>query len=292
METGTIDLHVHSTYSDGTLTPEELVAEAQREGLTAFALTDHDCISGIREARKAARSSDIEIISGVELSCEFSGKEIHVVGLFIDETNQELAQRLENFCASRANRNRTMVERLQDEAGLDIDYERLVSEYPGSIITRAHIARYLVEHGLVKDRETVFHRYIGDDCPYYVARSKITPQEGIRLIHEAGGLAFLAHPILYRMNAFRMDTLVGVLTESGLDGIEAVYSTYQPGDEQNMKKLAKKYNLLISGGSDYHGANKPHIRLGCGTRHMPIPAYILSDIRKAVRQTAEHTVRK
>lgn len=283
METGKIDLHVHSTYSDGTLTPAELVQEAIRQDIDAFALTDHDCISGIRQAREAACGSAIEIISGVELSCEYAGQEIHMIGLFLDEENQELTQRLTHFCASRANRNRTMVERLQCEAGLDIDYERLVSEYPDSVITRAHIARYLTEHHLVKDRDTVFRRYIGDGCPYYVPRPKITPQEGIRLIHNAGGLAFLAHPVLYHMSTVRLNELTRILTESGLDGIEAVYSTYQPGDEQNMKKLAQQYKLLISGGSDFHGANKPHIHLGFGTRHMAIPSYILTDIRKAMQ---------
>lgn len=283
METGKIDLHVHSTYSDGTLTPAELVQEAMRQNVSVFALTDHDCVSGIGTAREAACGSDIEVISGVELSCEYDGQEIHMIGLFLDDENPELTQRLTQFCTSRANRNRTMVERLQQEAGFDIDYERLASEYPGSVITRAHIARYLTEHQLVRDRDTVFRRYIGDNCPYYVPRPKITPQEGIRLIHNAGGLAFLAHPILYHMSTVRLNALIRILTESGLDGIEAVYSTYQPGDEQNMKKLAQQYNLLISGGSDFHGANKPHIRLGLGTRHMAIPADILTDIRKSMQ---------
>lgn len=282
MDTGSIDLHVHSTYSDGTLTPEELVREALFLGLSALALTDHDCVGGIDRARKAAGGSDLEIISGIELSCEHEDKEIHLIGLFIDEKNAQLSQKLNDFRNSRDNRNRRMVEKLRCEAAFDIDYEQLLQEYPDSVITRAHIARYLAEHHLVKDRDTVFRRYIGDGCPYYVPRPKITPQEGIRLIHDAGGAAFLAHPILYHMNTARLYDLTGMLAKSGLDGIEAVYSAYQPGDEQNMKKIAAKYRLLISGGSDFHGANKPYIRLGCGTGHMPIPADILTDIRRTV----------
>lgn len=160
-----------------------------------------------------------------------------------------------------------------------ITLETLNEAYPDSVITRAHIARYLTEQGLVKDRATVFAKYIGDDCRYYVPRPKTTPQEGISLIHHAGGLAFLAHPILYHMSAVSLDRLTRLLTASGLDGIEALYSCYQPGDERNMRRLAEKYGLLISGGSDFHGANKPPISLGMGTAHAPIPGELLEDIK-------------
>lgn len=289
MSTSYIDLHVHSTCSDGTLTPTELVAEAGRIGLSALALTDHDCIAGIPEARRAAAGTTSrlqeaapaspEIIAGVELSCEFEGKEIHIVGLYIDEEDPVLTEHLTAFCASRKNRNLEMVRRLREEAGLPITLEALNEAYPDSVITRAHIARYLTEQGLVKDRATVFAKYIGDDCRYYVPRPKITPQEGISLIHHAGGLAFLAHPILYHMSAVSLDRLTRLLTASGLDGIEALYSCYQPGDERNMRRLAEKYGLLISGGSDFHGANKPHISLGMGTAHAPIPGELLEDIK-------------
>lgn len=297
-----IDLHVHSTSSDGTLTPPELVAEARRIGLSALALTDHDCIDGIPEAKRAAQAdapaSDRketqeaaspalpvpEIISGVELSCEFEGKEIHILGLYIDEESPVLAEHLAGFRASRNNRNLEMVRRLREEAGFPITMEALNNAYPDSVITRAHIARYLTEQGLVKDRAAVFARYIGDGCRCYVPRPKIAPQEGVALIHRAGGLAFLAHPILYHMSTVSLDRLVRLLTADGLDGIEAVYSCYQPGDERNMKLLADRYGLLISGGSDFHGANKPHISLGIGTAHAPIPGQLLEEIKKRHRR--------
>lgn len=284
METGFIDLHVHSTCSDGTFTPAELIHEAMHCSLRAIALTDHDCIDGIHAAQEESLQlpspSAPEVIPGVELSCELNGREIHIVGLYIDPDDMELSERLLAFRNSRTGRNRQMVEKLQQEAHLAIDYDSLTAEFPDSVITRAHIARYLTNHGLVKDMNTVFAKYIGDGCPYYVDRPKITPQEGISLIHHAGGLAILAHPVLYHMNAGKLDALVQTLVEeSHLDGIEAVYSTYQLGDEQNMKKLAQKYGLLISGGSDFHGSNKPYISLGNGTRHMPIPYHILSDMK-------------
>lgn len=283
MNTSHIDLHVHSTFSDGTLTPSELVSEAERIGLAAFALTDHDCVLGIAEARNAARKikedSRPEVISGVELSCEFEEREIHILGLYIDEENKHLASHLTAFCDSRKTRNQEMVRRLREEAGFPITLEALTEAYPDSVITRAHVARYLVEQGLVKDRNTVFAKYIGDNCPFYVPRPKITPEEGIRLIHQAGGLAFLAHPILYRMSTVSLDRLTRLLTEAGLNGLEAVYSCYQPGEERNMRALAAKYGLLICGGSDFHGANKPNIQLGMGTAHTPIPDSILTKIR-------------
>lgn len=283
MNTPLIDLHVHSTCSDGTLTPAELTAEAAHIGLAGFALTDHDCIAGIAEARHAAEKikedSRPEVISGVELSCEFEEKEIHILGLYIDEENEHLASHLSAFCDSRQTRNQEMVRRLREEAGFPITLQALTEAYPDSVITRAHVARYLVEQGLVKDRNTVFAKYIGDNCPFYVPRPKITPDEGIRLVHQAGGLAFLAHPILYRMSTVSLERLTRLLTKAGLNGIEAVYSCYQPGDERNMRALAARYGLLISGGSDFHGANKPSIRLGMGTAHKPIPGSILEDIR-------------
>lgn len=288
METGFIDLHVHSTCSDGTFTPSELVHEARRHSIYAFALTDHDCIDGIREVQEETlrlNSPDApEVIAGVELSCELDDREIHMVGLYINPDDKVFNDKLNAFRSSRTDRNRLMVDKLQQEAHFAIDYDSLIREFPDAVITRAHIARYLVNHGLAKDMNAVFSKYIGDDCPYYVDRPKITPQEGISLIHHAGGLAILAHPVLYRMNADRLDTLVQTLVEeSHLDGIEAVYSSYQLGDERNIKKLAQKYHLLISGGSDFHGSNKPYISMGNGTRHMPIPYYILSDIKNALQ---------
>lgn len=280
MVTGRIDLHVHSTCSDGTDTPTELVELAVETGLSAMALTDHDCMDGVAEAMEAAKGTGLEIIPGVEISCEYEGKEIHVVGLYVDPGPSVLQMKLQEFRDSRSHRNEIMVEKLRKEAGLVIDYDSLVAENPDCVITRANIARYLVNHGQVKSIEQVFAKYIGDDCPYFVPRAKVLPQEAIGLIHMAGGVAVLAHPILYHMNMQRMENMVGILKDAGLDGIEAVYSTYQLGDEANMKKLAKQYDLFVSGGSDYHGENKTYIKLGDGTRHMPIPAYLLENIKE------------
>ena len=157
-----IDLHVHSTESDGTNTPQELVSLAKEAGLTAFALTDHDTISGISKARAAAEKIQMELVPGIELSTDYEGTEVHMLGYYIDETNPEFLTRLQAFIDSRNNRNEKMALLLQKE-GFDITLDNLYREYPDSVITRAHFARYLVEHGMVKDRETVFSKYLGND---------------------------------------------------------------------------------------------------------------------------------
>lgn len=256
MHTKPIDLHVHSTYSDGTCTPTELISLAREAGLGAIAITDHDSIGGIPEAIRAAENTEIEVVPGVELSCDFDGKEVHMLGLFISPEDKELSAKLEEFKHIRETRNERMVELLAKE-GFDITYEKLLADNPDNVITRGNIAGYLVEHGCVKDRATVFSKYLGDDCRCFVARPKITPTQAIELIHRAGGLAFLAHPLLYHMTPEALKKLLTELKAHGLDGLEAIYSTYQPGEERNMKELAAELGLLISGGSDFHGSNKP-----------------------------------
>ena len=280
IDTRKIDLHVHSTFSDGTYTPEQLVDAAFEAGLSAIAITDHDTTDGVSVAIRAAKKRDLEIIAGVELSCEYKQKEVHMLGFCLDYTNPILNEHLRNFQQSRNMRNQKMVMLLAAE-GFDITYDKLLADNPDCVITRANIARYLVEHGCVKDMSTVFSKYLGDDCRCFVPRKKTSPTQAIQLIHQAGGVAFLAHPLLYRMSTVTLRSLVSELATAGLDGIEAIYATYQPGDERNMKNLAKEYHLLICGGSDFHGANKPYIRIGTGMGHLYVPYEVLDNIKDA-----------
>ncbi len=171
-----------------------------------------------------------------------------------------------------------MIQLLKQE-GFDISLNTLYEEYPDSVITRAHFARYLVEHGFVKDRKTVFSKYLGDGCRCYVPREKITPFEAIKLIQLGGGLAFFAHPVLCHMNHERLYSFTQQLKNAGLAGVEAIYSMNTPGDERNMLKLAQKLDLLISGGSDFHGGNKPHIHLGTGRGNLCISYHILEQMK-------------
>ena len=318
-----VDLHVHSTCSDGTYTPEELVDYAIQKGLTAFALTDHDTLNGLdrairyaEELRQAQAASPVsfsynnaddrfpvsfsrndaaarlpvssvpdadiprvpEIIPGIELSTEYQGKDIHMVGLFIDYRQPEFAHYLEDFIHSRENRNEKMCALLR-EHDIDITYEALLTEFPGAVITRAHFARYLLSHGYIQSLKEAFDRYVGDHCPCFVPREKVTPAQAVELILGAGGVPVLAHPILYHMSDDRLDTLVAELKKIGLVGIEAIYSTYNTAEERQIRGLASKYDLKISGGSDFHGANKPKIDLGTGWGKLYVPDEVLENLR-------------
>lgn len=318
-----VDLHVHSTRSDGTYTPARLVDYAREKGLSAFALTDHDTVDGLEEALRYAaglrqhpadpnipappdaaltvRSAKAdkdgissgspvpEVIPGIELSSEYQGKDVHIVGLYIDRHNPRFQEYLRGFVNSRDTRNHKMCTLLQG-AGIDISYEKLQSAFPDSVITRAHYAKYMLTQGYVKSMAEAFDRYVGDHCPYYVPREKVTPTQAVALILETDGIPILAHPILYHMSDARLDALVSELKDAGLMGIEALYSTYHACDERQIRGLAGKYALLISGGSDFHGDNKPGLDLGTGYGGLCVPEDVLDKIRRAKKELSQsHT---
>lgn len=275
----TVDLHVHSDKSDGSMSPAELVDLALEKGLSAFALTDHDTTAGLSEAISYAAGKNMEVIPGIEFSTEYMGKAVHILGLFIDYENPAFARQIQAFVDSRIMRNRKMCANLQ-EAGIDISYEKLTAAFPGSVITRGHYARYLLEHGYVKSMPEAFDRYVGDRCKYFVPREKVTPEQAVRLILDAKGLPVLAHPTLYHMGKDALQKLVTRLKDAGLIGIEAVYSTYNAGEEREMRQLAEHNGLLISGGSDFHGKNKPGLEMATGYGKLLIPADILEKLRQ------------
>lgn len=274
-----VDLHVHSNKSDGTFTPSELVTMAIKKNLTALALTDHDTTDGLEELANAAAGKPLAVVPGIELSTEYEGKDIHIVGLFIDPTQSDFRAHLKAFVESRDDRNRKMCANLQ-EAGIPISYEALQEANPGSVITRAHYGTWLLEHGVVSSVADAFSKYLGDHTPYFVPREKVTPQQAVSLIQKAGGLAILAHPILYRMSRERLDILVRRLKEVGLTGIEAIYATYNSREENQIRQLASKYDLLLSGGSDFHGFAKPKLELGTGYGHLCVPDEVYFSLKK------------
>lgn len=284
-----VDLHVHSTRSDGTYTPTELVDYAMEKGLSAFALTDHDTVDGLEEAISyaaqlrasltAAEADRVpDVLPGIELSTDDHGQEVHVVGLFLDYHNEEFQKYLKEFIESRTKRNIKMCGKFQ-ELGIDLTYEALLQRFPDCVLTRAHYARYLTEHGYVQSNKEAFDRYLGNRRPCYVPREKITPQRAVELILTAGGLPILAHPILYHMSDARLDALVVSMKQAGLVGMEAIYSTYAPSEERQIRRLAAKYDLLISGGSDFHGANKPGLDLAVGYGKLYVPDEVLATLR-------------
>ena len=277
----TVDLHVHSTFSDGTLTPSDLVREAIKCNLSAFALTDHDTVKGIPEAIEAAGGHDLEIIPGIEVSTFYLDKEIHIVGLFVDYKSEVFAKELDKEVARRNERNLVIIERM-NEMGIRITYEELQEIFPDRIIARPHFAHILVKHGFAKDIPDAFSKYLAEDMPLYVPRKRNTPKEAIELIKSAGGAAILAHPLLYHLSFGELSKLCRELKEYGLDGIETLYSANRGFDELTVRKLAKEFDLLESGGSDFHGQNKPHIKMGTGCGSLVVPYSLLDKIRDSV----------
>lgn len=282
-----IDLHTHTCKSDGSYTPTELVDYAIEKNLAAIAITDHDTIEGLDEAVSHAASlrarslPSVEVIPGIEFSTKYDKQDVHIVGLYISYKKEAFQNALGGFVDSRESRNIKMCENLQG-AGIDITYERLLRMYPGAVITRAHYASFLLEHGYVRSRQDAFARYLGDHTKYFVPREKVTPSQAVELILKADGIPILAHPPLYHMGNDRLEALVSFLKADGLMGIEAFYSTYNNQDVRDMLRLSEKYDLLVSGGSDFHGANKPGLDLGCGYGRLYVPEDALRKIKAAL----------
>lgn len=258
-----VDLHVHSNASDGTLTPTEVVHLAIEKNLAAIALSDHDTVKGIEEAIHAAEGSDLEVIPATELSCYYKNVEIHVLGLYVDYKNPNFLAELNRLEQARLKRNLDMIALFQKD-GINITLEDLLAGNPNSVITRAHFARVLVEKGICKDKHTAFDRYVGVGCPYYLPKPQVTPELAIPLIVKAGGIPILAHPMLYKFGYQEIEELIQYLIPLGLKGIEAYHSSNNISQSDKLRSLALKYQLVVSGGSDFHGANKPDIDLGTG----------------------------
>lgn len=280
-----IDLHVHSTASDGTFTPSGLVDHAIEVGLSAFALTDHDTMRGVAEAKDRAawhkaRGHAIEVYSGVEISAAYKQKDIHILGLLVDETNEVLNRALATFLENRNRRNDRILERFA-ALGIGLTMEDLTEDAPDSVITRAHFARALMKKGIVSSVQEAFEKYVGDNGPCYVAREYMSPEQAIGNIKKAGGVPVLAHPLLYNLPHDELYALVERLTNAGLKGIEVYYSSNRGQDEANVKALANHFGLIATGGSDFHGAVKPHIELGSGKGNLKIPYSVLENVMAA-----------
>lgn len=270
-----IDLHVHSNCSDGSFTPKELVEYALTHNISAFALTDHDTVAGLDEALSHAAAlsgvaceqnpegKTLEVIPGIEFSTEYEGRDIHIVGLYIDHHSEVFTEHIAAFVASRNTRNEKMCALLRAH-NIDITYEKLLERFPGAVITRAHYGRFLLENCYVKSLPEAFDRYVGDHAPCFVPREKVTPAQAVQLIRAVGGIPVLAHPTLYHMGTERLERLVASLKEAGLLAIEGIYSTYSASDTGQMQAIAKKFGLAVSGGSDFHGINKPGLSFGTG----------------------------
>lgn len=274
---GFIDLHIHSTASDGTLTPTEVVKEAKKQNLAAMALTDHDTVAGIPEAMQAAISENIILIPGIELSCHAFGKEIHMLGYFLDYEDTVFLERLEELRINRANRNNRMLAAFQED-GFPITMEKLQHGNPDTVITRAHFARVLVEEGIVSSKDAAFKKYLGAGKKYYLPRSEIKPADALKYIKEAGGVAVLAHPFEYQLSKKDLIALIEELKELGLGGIEAYHSSHYQQQSAYLREMSRRYHLAATGGSDFHGSNKPDIQIGIGRGSLRVHESLLEEL--------------
>ena len=255
---GQADLHIHSTTSDGRLTPAEVVKEAAERGLKFMSLTDHDTVDGIAPAKAAVQSfPGLKLIPGIEISTDIPDGEVHVLGYFIDYTSRELGAKLARFRNSRLNRARGMVAKL-DKLGIHLDWQRVQQIAGTSVMGRPHIAQAMLEKGYIDTFKQAFTDYIGRDGPAYVEREKATPAEAVALIIKARGLAVLAHPF----TTGNPEAMTLELKSAGLAGIEAYYDGYSDEEIDLLVKLAQRHNLITTGGSDFHGLDSSETIIG------------------------------
>ncbi len=279
-----IDLHCHSTGSDGTVPPEELPLLARKAGLTALALTDHDTVNGVEAFLNAAKNvPDVRCISGIELACRLeSGEHCHIVGLFIDHRNDALLHLCDQIVIWREERNRGMLEKLS-ELGMPIDYDTLQKRHEGTIVGRPHIAEAMVNHGYCKTMRDAFQHYISRGRPAYCEREVPDGPTCLQAIHDAGGLAIWAHPMTSSSRTQPKCLAIATeLRQFGLDGIEAYYSEHSLTQQDTVLKIAVQLNLAVSGGSDFHGDHIPEIKLGVGYGGLRVPDSLLEALDRRV----------
>ena len=281
----TIDFHTHSTSSDGTLTPSELVRHAEKCGLSAFALTDHDSVDGIREAMAEAEKCNIEFIPGIEFSAT-DGTQKHIIGLFIDPENETLLKTIQDVKARRKQRMTDTCHKLS-KLGFDITYDEVLEIAGKDFVGRAHIAKAMVLKGYCQTISECFDKYIGTGKAANSQRGKITATDAIKAIRAAGGLAFLAHLNQTHYDSEQLEKLLTELKDAGLNGIEGYYTEYTKEQVSEYRKLAEKLGLALSGGSDYHGSMKSDIEIGVGTGSLQIPYYILENLKNVLKKENE-----
>jgi predicted metal-dependent phosphoesterase TrpH len=275
-----LDLHLHTTHSDGSLAPGDVVALAHKAGVTALAITDHDITTAIPEAIVAGQALGIEVIPGIEISSIHGESEIHVLGYFLDWRDPALNQWLLSQRASRHRRNPLIIGKLQ-ALGIDITYDEVRALAGTDAVGRPHIARVLMEKAVVANAKEAFDRFLANGKPAYVARELPGPTEAIQWIKQAGGLAVLAHPTWVKTTEGTLTDLVRQLKAAGLDGVEVHYSTHTPRQTREYLSLAKQINLLVTGGSDFHGATKPDIEVGIGKGTLHVPDSLLPKLKEA-----------
>lgn len=277
-----IDLHTHSRASDGSMTPSELVRHAKDCGLSAIALTDHDTTDGVQEALEEAGKIGLEMIPGVEIGVDFH-TEMHILGYFTKDNYSCISDSLLIMQRSREERNPKIIAKL-NKMGFEISMDEVNREAGGGIVGRAHIAAVLAKKGYVKDIKEAFDLYLSTGKPAYFKKDKFTPQEGITAIAGCGGIPVLAHPVLMGLDDGELDAVVRRLIEYGLQGIEVYYGENTEDYTAMLEKLAEKYGLIATGGSDFHGNLKSNIKIGIGHCDLVVPYKVLIEIKSLLQK--------
>jgi 3',5'-nucleoside bisphosphate phosphatase len=284
-----IDLHSHTSYSDGSASPAQLIALAHSQGACAIAITDHDTVAGLAEGRAAADELGIEFVNGIEISADYSPGTMHILGYFINVESQTLAVKLDELRNARNSRNPQIAARLQ-ALGLDINYEDVARLAGKEVVGRPHFARLLVDRGYARGIQDAFDRYLAKGAAAYVEKARLSPADSIALIHEAGGVAILAHPYQLKLPSIEEEEqLIVKLAAMGLDGIEAIYSRHSPVERDTYAQIAARHGLLVTGGSDYHGTYKPDIDIVIGKGDLEVPYVLIERIKARITARAEAT---
>lgn len=273
-----IDLHTHSACSDGTDPPSAIPELAARAGCRAVSLTDHDNLAGLGAARERAAAVGVELVPGCEVSCRWSGGSLHVLVYFVDGPEGPLQDELGRLRGDRVARNRRLVSRL-GELGLPVTYEEVVAEAAGEESAgRPHVAAVLARKGLVDSVADAFDRWLAEGRPAYVPKARVSPAEVARLARLSGGVAVLAHPLTLGLDEPALDAAVAELAATGFAGIEAHYGRYTPAERAALAAVARRHDVVATGGSDYHGTVKAGLSVGTGTGDLCVPDSALDDL--------------
>lgn len=271
-----IDLHTHSTASDGSFLPAELAAEAHKAGISLFALTDHDTVAGVEEAQQAGEKLGIRVLPGIEISVEWQPGELHLLGLGIDIENRTLRKLMRYAQEKRLERNHKIIEKF-NEAGIVIDEEKLAHVAGGSVIGRPHFAKYLVQEKKAKSIQDAFLKYLAKGRPFYIEKECLSLMEAIEAIKAARGVPVLAHPMSLYLSWGKLPETIAQFKEAGLVGIEAWHSGARYGECVRLQALAEELGLIVTAGSDFHGANRKDVYLGRTAANLPIKDHFFTE---------------
>lgn len=265
-----IDLHMHSIFSDGTYTPEELIEEGAKAGLKAMALTDHDTVGGVPRFQAAAAAAGMRVFTGVEVSSDVAQGTMHVLGYGVDPKSASLIQHLDWIRQGRDERNQEILQKL-NRLGLHVSYREVASYAGADVVGRPHFAQALIAKGYARDKKDAFDRYLARGKPAYAERRRLDPSATMELIRSSGGVPVLAHPFTLKLQGAQMKRALRDLADIGLMGLEVYYSEHTPEMQRTYARLARDLGLLATGGSDFHGAVSPDVRLGRGFGSLQVP---------------------